>query len=276
MGKFSRTWELMSASWQALKQDRALMIFPLFSMICCLIVIASFAIPMYSNGTWEPPGEGATTEDQIMYYVTLFLFYFCNYFVIVFFNSAIIACATIRMKGGRLTIGEGFRASFSLLPFIIGWAVVAATVGLILRIIEDRSKKIGRFVAGFLGIAWSVTSFLVVPVMVVEEKGPFAALSESARLLKKTWGEQIISHFSYELIFFVLGIPAFVLIAFGVLSGSMAATIIFIIIGIVYLVTLALIESALQSIFQAALYLYAREGKVAEGFSLELLRKSIR
>ena len=210
-----------------------------------------------------------------MYYGTLFLFYFCNYFVIVFFNSAVIACAAIRMQGGDPTVGDGFRAAFARLPLIFGWALVSATVGLILRIIEDRSKTVGKIVAGLLGLAWTVVSFLVVPILVIEKKGPISALKESTLLLKKTWGEQIIGNFSFGFIFFLLNIPAIILIALGIFSGNVAILITCIILGVVYLIIVALIQSALQAIFQAAIYLYAREGEAPAGFEPDLLAYSM-
>ena len=261
----------MSDCWQVLKQDKELLLFPLISGICCLLLLASFAVPLYQTGAWEPPGKDAATSRQVTYYGILFLFYVCNYFVVVFFNAAIVACATIRMSGGNPTIGDGFRAAASRLPVIVGWAIVSATVGLVLRLIEDRSEKVGRIVAGLLGMAWTVVSFLVVPILVVENKNPIAALKDSTVLLKRTWGEQLVSNFSFGMIFFLLGIPAFVLIFLGVYAGSTTALIVCVALAVVYLIVLSLIQSALQSIFQAALYLYARDGQVAQGFRAEAL-----
>ena len=271
MGKFSHTWSLMGASWDVLKQDKEILIFPLISGICCLLVMASFAIPLFATDNWQPPGEEAATGEMVEYYGILFLFYFCNYFVIVFFNSAIIACAVIRMGGGDPTVGDGFHAAFSRIGLILGWALVSATVGIILRIIEDRSKAVGRFVAGLLGLAWSVTSFLVVPILVVEKKGPITALKDSTVLLKKTWGEQLIGNFSFGFVFFLLTIPAVVLIVLGILIGSPAAIVTFIGLAVVYIIVLALIQSALQAVFQAAVYLYARDGETPQGFEAGLL-----
>src|SRR5436309_14115298 len=212
MNKIYRTWSLMSACWQVLKQDKGLLLFPLISGICCVLLLASFAIPLYATNHWQPPGRNAETSQQVAYYGVLFLFYVCNYFVVVFFNSAIVACATVRMKGGNPTIGDGLRAAGARLPVIAGWAILSATVGLVLRLIEDRSEKIGRIVAGLLGAAWTVVSFLVVPILVVENKNPFTALKESTVLLKKTWGEQLASSFGFGLISFLLAIPAVVLV----------------------------------------------------------------
>jgi hypothetical protein len=265
----------MSACWQILKRDKGLLLFPLISGLCCLLLLASFAVPLYATGHWQPPGRGAAPLHQAAYYGILFLFYVCNYFVVVFFNAGIVACATLRMSGGNPTVGDGFRAAAARLPVIAGWAVLSATVGLVLRLIEDRSQKVGRFVAGFLGAAWTVVSFLVVPILVVENKHPFAALKKSTLLLKKTWGEQVVGNFSFGLIFFLLSLPAVASIVLGVwlgvFSGNMAALAACIALAGLYLIVLALVQSALQSIFQAALFLYARDGQVPPGFQAELL-----
>jgi len=261
----------MTACWQVLKADKALVLFPFVSGICCLLLLASFAIPLYATGHWMPPGRDAQTIQQVTYYGTLFLFYVCNYFVIVFFNSAIVSCAIMRMRGGNPTVGDGFRAAANRLPVIIGWAVLSATVGLILRVIEDRSEKIGALVSGLLGAAWTLMSFLVVPILVVENINPFAALKESTVMLKKTWGERLAGNFGLGLISFLLAIPAIGLILLGVFSGNILAMATCIAVAVVYLIVLALVQSALQAIFQSALYLYARDGQVPEGFEAELL-----
>jgi len=275
MGKITRTWSLMSECWQVLKQEKSLLVFPLISGICCLLLLVSFAIPIYSSGVWHPPGQNATTQQQVVYYGTLFVFYFCNYFIIVFFNAGIVACATTRMSGGNPTIADGFRAATSRLPVIVGWALVSATVGLILRIIEDRSEKVGRIVAGLFGMAWTVVSFLVVPILVVENKGPIPALKDSTVLLKKTWGEQLVSNFSFGLIFALLSLPGLALIFLGVMAGHPVVMALCVVVAVIYLIVLGLVQSALQSIFQAALYLYARDGQVPEGFRAEVLGNAL-
>ncbi len=271
MNKLSRTWKMMGASWEILKKDKEMLIFTLLSSICCIAVIASFALPLYSSGDWQPPKKDAAPEEQVMYYSILFLFYFCNYFVIIFFNSAIIACAAIRIGGGDPTLADGFKAALNRLPLIFGWALLAASVGLILRIIEDRSEKVGRFVAGLLGMAWSVVSYLVIPVMVIERKGPVAALKESTAMLKKTWGEQLVGNFSFGLVFFLLNIPAILLIVLGVFTGSGTAAVVCIGIAVIYLILTALIQSTLQAIFQTLVYLYASQGRAPEGIHPDLL-----
>lgn len=151
MGKFSRSWEMMKESWQVLQDDKKILVFPLLSGICCLIVFASFAYPIFGSLNWQSDqGEPAVFQQDWTYYLVLLLFYIINYFVIVFFNSALIACAAIQMGGGEPTVNDGFKAAFSRIGAILEWAVICAIVGIILQAIEDRSKWVGRLVAGFL------------------------------------------------------------------------------------------------------------------------------
>ena len=220
MGKITRTWSLMAECWQVLKQDKSLLVFPLISGICCLLLLASFAIPLYQTGAWQPPSHDATTQRQVAYYGTIFAFYVCNYFIVVFFNAAIVACAAIRLGGGNPTIGDGLRAAASRLPVIAGWALVSATVGLVLRIIEDRSDKIGKIVAGLLGMAWTIVSFLVVPILVVENKGPIAALKDSTVLLKKNLGRTVGQQFQFWDDLFSAGHSSFRIVPAGLFPGQ--------------------------------------------------------
>jgi hypothetical protein len=211
-------------------------------------------------------------------YILLFLFYFVNYFVIVFFNSALVACAIGRFRGNEPTIGDGLRVAAARLPQIAAWALVSATIGLILKIIESRSEKVGEFVAGLLGAAWSVLTYLVVPVLVMERANPIDAVKRSTSLVKKTWGEALSAHVGSGLVFMVVGLvallPLCLLVFLAVLAfangqivlGALAAA------AIVVLVTLiSLVSSALSTILLASLYLYASEGTVPGAFDAQLL-----
>jgi hypothetical protein len=285
VGKFSRTTSLMRASWDVLKQDKELLLFPLLSGICCVLVLASFAGPMLAMTDWQAASQGMTSStaealtasdgkismEQGMRILGLFLFYCCNYFVIIFFNAGLIACAQIRMEGGDPTVGDGLRAAWARLPAIAGWAVLAATVGLVLRMIEERSNLVGKIVAGLVGMAWSLTSFLVVPILVIENEGPVGALQRSAAMLKKTWGEQIIGNFSFGLIFILLALPGVLFLMMGIAANSVAV----IVVSVLYFIGISLAQSALQGIFQAALYLYMRDGEAPDGFEAAALQASI-
>ena len=274
--KISYTWALMRASWDVLKKDKTLLLFPMMSGICCVVVLLSFAVPIFVAGAWHPPVRGASQVDVTVYYGILFLFYIANFFVITFFNTAIISCAMLRMAGGSPTVGDGFREAAARLPQIAGWALLSATVGLVLRIIEDRSKWVGRLVAGLLGMAWTVTSFMVVPIIVAERKGPFAALKGSTEVLRKTWGEQLVGSFSFGAVFGLLSLPAVAMIIVAIALHNAVLIMLSIALAVGYLIVLSLVQSALQSIFQAAVYLYAyNNGMAPEGFDPDLLASAM-
>ena len=140
--------------------------------------------------------------------VFLFLFYLVQYFIIFFFNSALVGAAMIRLDGGDPTVRDGLRIASSKIVPIIGYAAIAATVGLILRIIEERAGFIGRWIAGLFGLAFTVATFLTVPILVTRDVGPVEAVKESAVLLKKTWGENIIGNAGMGLVFFLFYLGA--------------------------------------------------------------------
>lgn len=277
--KIGYTWSLMRASWDVLRRTKGLIVFPILSSICCLAVIASFAIPLIATGAWQPPAKNADAPRQLGYYATLFAFYFCNYAVITYFNAAIVSGAVARLTGGEAAVGGCLREATKQIHLIIGWALVSATVGMVLRVIEDRSPKVGQFVAGLLGAAWSIVSFLVVPALVVDNLGPLEALKESGRLLKKSWGEQLVGNFSFGLVFVLLMLPVLALGMFGgyaiVGMNSVALGVACIALAVVGLIVLGLVQSTLQTIFQAAVYLHTK-GVQEHGFPAELMAQAMR
>ena len=273
------TWSLMGASWDVLRKTKGLVLFPILSVICCGLVAASFIVPLIVTDAWAPPQGNADLGRKIAYYAMWFAFYFCNYAVITFFNAAVIAGAFARMTGGEPTVGSCFGEALKRLHLILGWAAVSATVGLVLRLIEDRSPKIGQFTAGLLGVAWTLASFLVVPALVVDNLGPIAALKDSGKRLRQTWGEHLVGNFSFGLIFFLLALPAMALIGLGVYSLVPTQNPIIgfgcIAVGVIYWIVLALVQSTLQAIFQAAVYLYTK-GVHDHGFPPELMAAAMR
>ncbi len=284
LGKVSHTWELMKASFEVLKMDKELLLFPIFSGLCMIVVVASFiAVPFFTGALTNEMGEfsfplpgssDATTVDSVIYYGYLFIFYFFNYLVIIYFNSAMVGCAKMRLMGDDPIVDDGFEAANSRIGSILGWAAISAVVGLIIRIIEDRSEAFGKFIAGLLGVAWSLTTFLVIPIIVIEGKGPIESFKESTSLLKKTWGEQIMSNIGFGLIFFLFSVPFIFLMAIGIAIGGVATPIV-IVIFILFWMLAGMMQSVLQAIFQTALYLYAKYGKAPHGFSTGLLDGTI-
>jgi len=269
MGRIQNGWSLAMASFKVLRLDPELMLFPLASGITCLLVLASFALPLVGLGGnyLDVITDDKITATDIVAYVLLFLFYFANYFVIIFFNSALVSCAIIRFKGGNPTVMDGIRSSMAGIFYIMLWALVAATVGLILKVVESRSETVGRIIAGLLGAAWSMLTYFVVPVLVVEHRTPWDAFKRSKDIMFKTWGETFTASFSLGLLNLVVvlvgGIPA--VCGFMMLSTAAASLgYVLIAVGIILVVLGVLCTSALESILLAGLYIYAEDGVVPD------------
>ena len=275
--RFSRSWELIKASGAVLRQDKELLLFPFFSAIATLIVAASFIVPLIATGAFE---RSVAPGEETSYMVFLFLFYLIQYFIIFFFNSALVGAAMIRLDGGDPTVRDGLRIASSKIVPIIGYAAIAATVGLILRIIEERAGFIGRWIAGLFGLAFTVATFLVVPILVTREVGPVEAVKESAVLLKKTWGENIIGNGGMGFVFFLFYLVAagigFVFVYGAAQTGNPTLIVLVIAMVVLAVVALALVQAALQGVYSAALYRYATDGNVGESFSSALLGEAFR
>jgi len=280
--RLSNGWEVVKQSWQVLKQDKELLWFPIFSGIAAILVLVSFALPILAI-----PGLRAAVENlanradggnkgaQLLAAVLGFAFYFLNYFVIVYFNTALAACAIYRFRGGDPNVRLGLKMANERLPQILGWSLLAATVGMILNMIEERSEWLGRLVAGILGAVWTATTYLVVPTLAVEGLGPIDALKRSAGLIRQVWGEGLAGNFGVGLISFLLILPAVVLMALAVFAKMPAILLALVIVaGVVYILAVSVVTAALKQVFIAGLYVYATEKKIPQGFDRDLMHSA--
>jgi hypothetical protein len=195
--------------------------------------------------------------------------------VIFFFNAALVGAARIRLDGGDPTLADGFRIASSHWQAILGYAAIAATVGLVLRAIEERAGFIGRWIVGLLGVAWTIATFLTVPVLVNENLGPVDAVKRSAELLKKTWGENLVGNAGlgivFGLVFFGWILLCVGLVALAAQSESAIAIGSVVAVGVVGVLLLGLLQNALQGVYAAALHRYAETGDAGFGFEGALI-----
>jgi hypothetical protein len=282
--RIATSWELAKSSWHVLRTDKKLIVFPILSGIAATLVTATFVVPFLFQPQWAGwqmnqqanGGFNGGFQPQWWFYVILFAYYFCNYFVIIFFNSALISCALLRFHGEEPTIGDGLRAATSRLPQILAWAAVSATVGVLLKLVENVHERVGEIVSAILGTVWSVITYFVVPVLVVEKVGPIEAVKRSMSLLKKTWGEALVGHWGVGLIVFLMMIPGILLFIIGAMlcMANPAVGLVVLGLAIVYLLIAGAAGSALHGIFLAALYQYAAYGEVPDGFEKRALRRA--
>lgn len=267
-GRFSRSWDIFKTSARVLKQNKILLVFPFLATIAALFIIAGSAagfVSLEMSGRESADGSVSNAEAVFMFAIYLSL-----YTVVIFFNSALVASVTRYMEGGEATIGHGLKVAGSRTGTIFGYAFIAATVGVLLWAIERRLGFVGQIVIRLLGAAWTVTTFLVVPILVHRDVGPLDAVKESGALLKKTWGENIIANSGIGLLFSLLYIP---LVLFAIATGFSAmfgrplfgiesASVLFALFltAVLIFLLLSMIQTAITGIYGAALYRHSSGG----------------
>jgi len=276
--RLPESFALARSSWQVLRLDKHLLIFPILSGIGCMLVLAGFVVPIVLNPhvlDFLKPDQG-NVEVPLWVYGVLFVYYFCNYFVIIFFNSALVGCALLRFNGDSPSVSDGLSIAASRLPHILAWALVSATVGLLLKAVENVHERLGQVIAAVLGTAWTVLTYFVVPVLVVEKVNPFQAITRSMNILSKTWGEALVGRAGLGLVVLLLALPAVALGLVGLMMVSTAPPVglaLLLLAGVYFLIWLA-VGPALNGIFLAALYQYAVLGQVPSGFDRTSLERA--
>jgi Family of unknown function (DUF6159) len=281
--KISRSWSLAGQCWGVLKEDPKLLIFPLLSSIALLVLLGSFALPVWAmyHGLQPAMAEGNTTHtSRLMFYVTMYAFYVVSYTVMMFFNSALISVALKRLDGESASVGEGLQTALGNLPAIVGYALIAATVGTILRAVEERVGLIGRIVVSILGAGWTLATAMTLPVLIEENVGPVEAISRSFDLLRRNWGENLIGNGGISLGVAVVAIPVVilaVLLMFAAASTHAIGTIVLAMLLVAFTVIgLGLVSTTLHTIYTAALYRFATGSKDNAGIDSDLLAGAYR
>ncbi|MDG2131952.1 MAG: DUF6159 family protein [Phycisphaerales bacterium] len=314
-GRIQRSSALFKASWSVLREDKTLLLFPILSSLASLVVIASFAIPVVtllttdetlrnevittmneasqsnqSDQADQSPSEAAAasteaggTDDavipegwEIAGYAYLFAFYFVTSFVVIFFNAALIAAANERFQGRPTGVGAGISVALKRLPQILGWTLVATTVNLILRAIEERVGLVGKIIVGLIGVGWAIAIYFAVPAVVLEGVGPIGAIKRSGQTIRKTWGESLAIAVGFGLAGIVISILGIALLVGGGIAIAAAAGggsaigmtggIVIAVCGVVVLVGWAILSGTLRGITQTALFRFATDGTVVSGF----------
>jgi hypothetical protein len=263
--RMSNGWKLAMSSFKILKANQQLIIFPILSAISLVLVIGSFFTFLLAGTGWDL--DNLEEISQTGYYAVVFLFYVVNYFIVVFFNMALIHCTRLYLEGEEVTLRKGLQFSVSRIGAIFSWALVAATVGLILKAIQENSGILGKIVTGVIGLVWSVATFFVVPVIAYENVGPIDAVKRSTQMMKEKWGESLTAGFSFGLIHFlgllVICVPLFFLGSLlHPIAGAAAA-----VAG--FFVIMAIMDAA-KTIFVSAVY-HNIKGDVSEHFDQMLV-----
>jgi uncharacterized protein DUF6159 len=263
MGRIERGFRLARASLEVLRSDRQLMILP---------VVSTAAILVFAGAVLSPVFIAGFGGNRQALWVLLAIVYFVSSFIATLSNAALVAAATDRMNGGQGTAADGMRMAWARVDKLIAWSALSATVGLILRGLEQRGGVFGAVAGRIAGVAWSVVTFFVVPVLVFEPVGPIDAVRRSAAIFRQRWGEQLVGNASIGVALFIVMIPAVILCTVvATVSVPLA-----VVLGVVAFGALIAVGGALSGIFNAALYRYATVGELSGPFRADDLNAAFR
>lgn len=260
MSRFRNSIELAKSSWSVLKADRELIWLPVISVMATIVVGLIFAVPsaiaVNAGGGFKIGGIAG-----------LFIVFVLLAYTTIFFNAALVHAADERMRGGDPNLKSAIAGAQQHWRQILPWAIVSATVSVVLRTLEERAGLLGRIVIGLVGMAWSLVTFLVLPILVLEGVGVRAAISRSTELFKRTWGEQVIANAGIGLLGLLAVLPGIVVGVIAFASGTALIAVPLLLIAGIYIAGVMAITSALSGVFQTALYHYAANGMPPAAFA---------
>lgn len=281
--RFRRGWDIAKSSWTVLKGHPVLLVFPVCALATFGVLFGALAAIAYADSGFADAMN--TVIDQPsdadpLAYAVLFAVYVVASFIGVFFNAALVACALDAFAGRTPTVAGGFTVAVKRLPQILAWSLVAATVGLLLSIVQgvlrDKLGFLGSLLGGVMEMAWAIVTYFVVPVLVVDGVGPVKAAKRSSTVIKRTWGESLAGEGGLGLISFVLLLPAFLLMPFAFVASdiSMALTVVIVLIAAVYVLIVSLVFAALNTIFRTGAFLYATTGTAPAAIPAALVQSA--
>lgn len=268
MGSIRRGWALAKTSWGVLRSDRSLAVFPVLGGLGALLPLAVFGIP--SAVLFD---DDRTVPAVILAGIAIYL----ATAVGVFFNVALAAAAAQVLDGEDATVASGVAVARSRAAAVAGWAGMVASVNIVIRALQQRAGFVGDLLLGGLAVAWSLVTFLVIPVIALEDAGPIEALKRSAGIFRQRWGEQATGMVSIGgLVLLATVIPAAVLVAIGVLVGEAVALGVLIALAVIIVLVGMIVASAMTQIFAVALYRFATAQGATGAFTEAELSSAVR
>lgn len=298
MNKLQRSWLLLKSSLSVIARNKLLLVFPVVIFVCTTFIILFFLAPPILRPTghsylsaehWQAIGHslfretsnGVNGRSQVIFtpaaMAYLGFLYFLSMFIATFCNVAFYHEILAALTGQSVSIGRGVKYACSKISSILMWTLFAGLVGLIIKTIEQRMALVGRIIARIIGVAWSIASIFVIPVLAREEENanPFAALRKSATVLRRTWGEALIGYagLSFANMLIVLG-SMFFLIGTIVVTTALHLYWLLILAVASWLVGIfvwSYVSGVASNVYRGALYLYASEGLIVAPYNQEML-----
>jgi Family of unknown function (DUF6159) len=270
--RLSNGWHLAKASWQVLARDRELVAIPVVAGVLGLLAFGAIA----GSGVLLLGGTDAVETGEVALWLIVALAAVAAAWVSAIGQAAVIAGAGQRMDGHDPTLGSALAVARSRLGRLLEWAVLATVVSIVLDQIEQRLGLLGRVVSWLGSIAFSVMSFLALPVIVFEDVGAIEGFKRSSRMLKQTWGEQVVFNFGIGIVGFLAVLPAVAVAGALIATGILPVQVVAVAAAVAWIALVLAVTSALSATFKTALYRWAKGQPVDPAFTEADLSRAFR
>lgn len=277
IGRIKGGYMIAIESFRILNKNKSIMLFPLFSLIAELIAVGFFIICIYFFAL-RFSDQIDKNYLEIIEYGLIFIFYIASFFIASYFQAGLVSIVSAQINGKKMSFSEGMNIAAAHTGKIFMWSFIAATVGVILELIANKFKFIGKLVTSIIGFTWNIITFFIVPVLILEEKTVGESVKRSGSVFKNKWGETLIANLSTGLLFAfltVLGLAVFFVIAFLGQPRTEILILLAVLLAL-YLVTLIVLSLTIEGIYRTVLYEYAAHDKLPESFNRELISNAIK
>jgi len=264
MGLFSRLrtgLRLARGSLSVLRDHPHLLWFPLIGGLAGVAFFATLAgSVLIASGGRESP----------LLYAGLFVLYVGETFIASFFTAGLMYATREAFHGETPTVRGGLAAAWRHKWPLLAWAVVAAVVGVLIRAIEESSDVGGKVVALLFGVAWSVLTYFVVPVVVFEDTSLTGMFGRSGQIVRDVWGESLGAEAGVGIVTFLLalvGLGLSAIVFLVVPTGTTVGFAAFLAVAVVLVFGAVLVGETLSGIAKTAVYVYATEDEAPGYFS---------
>lgn len=273
-----RSWRFLKLALSLLWNFKQLVLFPLLSIVSTLVLMVSFAVPLWETGIvsqWIKAAQEGAPHRELTLYLAAILFYFCAYFVVVFFNSALIACALQVLDGQKPSIGYGLSMARKRLPQLLGWVLVSSVLGVVLRTIENANHRGGRVISLVLGSTWSATTYFAIPLIVMDSVGPVESIRRSIETVRSNWGEALVGSFSFGLLGCIVAAPVLAAVAglgfLAIYVGAWVLAVLSVALALLVIIIATTLNTAVDTVFKALLFAFAQGRDLPRGFNTAAL-----
>lgn len=268
MGTFGDSWQLTKSAFRMIREDKALLLFPLVSGLAAIGIIVLFAVGLFTLTFYTNLASNVNAYDAVVG-VLLLLVYFVLWIVSVFFSGALVGAAMMKLSGKQPTFGDGIRVASSRAGKLVAWALLGGTLMLLIRLIASRIRGIAGTIFGLAaGVTVGVLTYFLIPVLMYEDHSAWGSIKRSGSLFVKTFGRTFVSNLVLGLLLALGFIAAIVLGVIGAVflfSGPLILGVILLLAAVALFIFMAILSSAAEGVLMTALYRYATTGQVAPG-----------